>query len=196
MNVDKTIKALTGKGYEVFQVRAGAEALEAIKQIIPDGASVMNGTSVTLEQIGYFEYLKSGQHKWVDLHARITAEPDKQKRTSLRRQSVLTDYYLGSVHALTESGEFIVASNTASQLPMIVYTALNLIFVVSIKKIVPDFDSAMKRLKEQVYPLEEKHSMEKYGEHTAMNKIVIFNGEVSYSGRKVRFILVEEDLGF
>lgn len=194
--LQKTKDALTKKGYKVAIVKNKAEALEQIKKIIPPGASVMNGSSVTLEQIGYFDYLKSVAHKWVDLHAQITAENDKEKRDELRKRSVLSDYYLGSVHALVETGEFLVASNSGSQLPHIVYTSPNLIFVVSTKKIVANLDEAMKRLYEHVVPLEEKHMQELYNVGTAPNKVLIFNGEKQGSTRKIHFILVEEDLGF
>jgi hypothetical protein len=54
----------------------------------------------------------------------------------------------------------------------------------------------MKRLEEYIIPLEEKHMMEKYGVGTAVNKIVVFKGENPKLGRKVRMILVEENLGF
>jgi hypothetical protein len=36
----------------------------------------------------------------------------------------------------------------------------------------------------------------KYGFGTALNKIIIFKNENPMMGRKVRMILVEEDLGF
>ena len=189
-------KALTEKGYEVFNVKTGAEALAKIKEIIPEGASVMNGSSVTLEQIGFVEYLKSGEHKWNNLHKGIFEEKDPAKQSQLRREAVLSDYYLGSVHALAETGEFIVASNSGSQLPHIVFTSPNLIFVVSTKKIVADLPAAMKRLEEHVLPLEDKHMMEKYGVGTKDNKILIVKGESQMTHRKINFILVDEDLGF
>jgi L-lactate utilization protein LutC len=194
--VDKTIKALNSKNIETFLVKNGPEALEKIKELIPQGASVMNGASVSLEQIGFVDYLKSGTHGWKNLHEAILAEKDPAKQAILRKQSVLSDYYLGSVHALIENGEFIIASNTGSQLPYIVFTSPNLIFVVSTKKIVPNLTEAMKRLEEHVVPLEDKHMMEKYGVNTALNKIVIFKNENHMLGRKVRMILVKEDLGF
>ena len=194
--VNKTTKALKGKGYEVFVVKSGKEALEKIKEIIPEGTSVINGSSTTLTQIGYDDYLKSGRHKWDDLLGSVHAENDKDKRKELRRQSALSDFYLGSVHALVETGEFVIASNTGSQMPHIVYTSPNLIFVVSTKKIAANLDEGMKRLKEHVYPLEEKDMMSLYNTHTAINKIIIFNGEATSSTRKIRFILVEENLGF
>ena len=194
--VNKTTAALTKKGYEVFIVENKNQALEKIKTLIPNGASVMNGSSVTLEQIGYVEYLKSGKHRWIDLNAEVNAENDKEKRDKLRRETVLADYYLVSIHALIENGEFLIASNSGSQLPHIVFTSSNLIFVVSTKKIVATIDDAMKRLNEHVVPLENEHMMKLYNVCTNLNKIVIFKGELALLGRKIKFILVEEDLGF
>jgi hypothetical protein len=194
--IDKTIKALTSNNIETIVVENGAQALNKIKELIPAGASVMNGASVTLEQIGFVDYLKSGTHGWNNLHEKILAESDKEKQAILRKQSVLSNYYLGSVHALIENGEFIIASNSGSQLPHIVFTSQNLIFVVSTKKIVPNFQEAMKRLEEYVVPLEDKHMQQKYGVPTSLNKIVIFKNENPMLGRKVYVILVEENLGF
>ena len=195
-NVDRTVLALTANHVEAVVVKNGAETLEKIKSFIPQGASIMNGSSVTLEQVGFVDYLKSGTHGWNNLHEGIVAEKDPAKQSALRKQAVLSDYYLGSVHALTEDGEFIIASNTGSQLPHVVFTSPNLIFVVSTKKIVPTLAEAMKRLEDYIIPLEEKHMLEKYGVGTAANKIVVFKGENPKLGRKVRMILVEESLGF
>jgi len=194
--VDKTITALKNKNYNPILVKTKKEALEKIKELIPAGVSIMNGASVTLEQIGYLEYLAKKEHKWLDLHAQITSVNDEAKRHELRKQSSLSDFYLGSVHALTEEGEMVIASNTGSQLPHIVFTSPNLIFVLSTKKIVSNVDEAMKRLEEYVIPLEDKHMMNKFNVHTTLNKIVIFKGESPFIGRKINIILVEEDLGF
>jgi len=194
--VKKVIGALGARNVEAVSVDTAAEALAKIKELIPKGASVMNGASRTLEQIGFVEYLKSGQHGWNNLHEAILAEKDPAKQGALRKQAVLSDYYLVSVHALAETGEFVIASNSGSQLPHIVFTSPNIIFVVSTKKIVPILSDAMKRLEEHVIPLEDANMQQKYGIGTAPNKIVIFKGEPSFLGRKVRMILVNEDLGF
>lgn len=195
-SLEKVVKALKEKGYEPIVVKNKNEALAKLKKIIPSGVSVMNGSSVTLEQIGFVEYLKSNEHKWNNLHAAIVAEKDPVKQAELRKKSVLSDYYLGSVHALAETGEFIVASNTGSQLPHIVFTSPNLIFVVSTKKIVKDVKEGLKRLNNHVVPLEDEHMMEKYNMGTQVNKILIFRGENQMLGRKITFILIEENLGF
>lgn len=191
-----TADALKKNGIEPIIVPTGIDALAKIKELIPNGASVMNGSSVTLEQIGFVEYLKSGAHPWNNLHAGILAEKDPIQQGVLRKQAVLADYYLGSVHALAETGEFIIASNTGSQLPHIVFTSPNIIFVVSTKKIVPTLADAMKRLEEYVVPLEDKHMQELYGINTAISKVVIFKRENPMMKRNITMILVEESLGF
>ncbi len=193
---DKTGQALLAKGIDVFVLANKAEALSKIKELIPQGASVMNGASRTLEQIGFVDYLKNGRHGWNNLHAAIVAETDKAKQSLLRKQALLSDYYLGSVHALVENGEFLIGSNTGSQLPHIVFSSPNLIFVVSTKKIVPTLAEAFKRLEEHVVPQENESMMKKYGVGTNLNKVLIFKGENKMLGRKIRIILVSENLGF
>ena len=194
--VAKTAEALRANGIETFVVDTRTAALQKIKELIPTGASVMNGSSVTLEQIGYIDYLKSGTHGWNNLHETILAEKDQAKQAQLRKQATLSDYYLGSVHALTETGEFFVASNTGSQLPHIVFTSPNLILVVSTQKIVPTLAEAMKRLIEYVFALGDKRLREKFDVGTMLSKIVIFKKENPRLGRKIRMILVAEKLGF
>ncbi len=194
--LDKTVKSLNDKGYEATIVKNKEDALIEVKKSIPEGATLMNGASVTSEQIGFVDYLKTDKHKWNNLHKKIVSETDPIKKAKLRKHGLLSDYYLGSVHALTQSGEFLVASNTASQLSHIVYSSENLIFIVSTKKIVPNLESAMKRLEKHIVPLEDQHMKEKYGMGTSLNKIVIFKNESPMNARKIKFILIEEDLGF
>jgi L-lactate utilization protein LutC len=195
-SVEKTIKNLAERNVEGIFVNTKEEALEKIKELIPEGVSVMNGASRTLEQVGFVDLLKSGNHKWNNLHEAILAEKDPTKQAMLRKTSVLSDFYLGSVHAMAETGEFIVATNSGSQLPHIVFTSQNLIFVVSTKKIVPTLQDADKRLWDHVIPLEDERMMGVYKMHTALNKLLVFKGENPMMGRKVRVIFVNDDLGF
>jgi L-lactate utilization protein LutB len=195
-SVTTTTQGLQDRGIESIVVDNGAAALEKIKELIPQGSSVMNGSSRTLEQIGYVNYLKSGQHGWNNLHEAILAEKDHAQQAKLRRQALLSDYYLGSVHAVAETGEFIIASNTGSQLSHVVYSSPNVIFIVSTQKIVPTLNDAMKRLEEHVFPLENQRMMDAYGMGSNISKVVTFKKEAPSTGRKVRMILVQEKLGF
>lgn len=194
--VKDTIAALKERNIQAVAVENASDALSTIIGMIPSGASIMNGASQTLEQIGFVEYLKSREHGWNNLHEAIVHEQDSEKQSALRKQALMSDYYLGSVHALAQTGEFIIASNTGSQLPHVVFTSPNLIFVVSTKKIVPTLTDAFDRLEKHVIPLEDERAQKAYGSHTAPNKIIVFNGENPMMGRTVHIIFVNERLGF
>lgn len=192
----KLVAALKERNIEAVVVENREQALEKIKELIPAGASVMNGSSTTLHQIGFVDHLKAGEHGWNNLHAAVLAETDPEKQKALRRQSALSDYYLGSVHALSEAGELVIASNSGSQLPHIVYTSPNVIFVVGTQKIMPTLADAEMRLKEYVVPLEDARMKSVNMSGTKLNKLFHFFGEPTYTGRKVTVILVKEALGF
>jgi L-lactate utilization protein LutB len=195
-SIDKTIQELTANGFQAEVVENRAEALERIKALIPQGASIHNGGSTTLQEIGYIDYLKSETHGWNNLHANILAEADPEKQSKLRRESAFSDYYLGSVHALSETGEMVIASNTGSQLPHLVFTSPNIILVVGTQKITPTLVEAIRRLEEYVIPLEDKRAMSAYKSHTMNTKTLILHKENPMMGRKVKIILVKERLGF
>jgi L-lactate utilization protein LutC len=195
-SISNVVSGLTPRNFEPIIVNNKEEALTKIKELIPQGASVMNGSSKTLEQIGFIDYLKAGTHGWNNLHEAIIAEKDPAKQAEMRKQAVLSDYYLGSVHALTEEGEMVIASNTGSQLPHIVFTSPNLILVVGAQKITPTLSEAFKRLEEYVVPLEDERMKGVYGQGTHKSKTVILHYENPIMNRKVRVIIVKESLGF
>jgi L-lactate utilization protein LutC len=156
----------------------------------------MNGSSRTLEQIGLIDYLNTDSHGWNNLHEAIHKEKDPVKQAVLRKQSVLSDYYLGSVHALAQTGELVVASGSGSQLPHLAFTSPNLILVVGGQKITPNVDAAIVRLKEHVFPLEDARMKEVGMGGSSLSKYLVINREPAFLGRKVHIILVNEKLGF
>ena len=194
--IEKTINSLKKRGFlpEVIETREAA--LMRIKELIPGGATVMNGSSRTLEEIGFIEHLKTNNHGWKNLHADILALSDTTEQQKMREQAFFSEFYLGSVHALTESGELLIASNSGSQLPHLVSTSANLILVVGAQKIVPTVDEAFKRLDEQVIPLEEKRMRAAQGVGTYPSKVLLLNREPDFMGRKVHLLIVNEILGY
>ncbi len=195
-SIDKTIASLKSNNMEGLVVENGAEALAKIKELIPKGVSVMNGSSTTLQQIGYIDYLKAGTHGWKNLHEEVLNEKDPVKQAELRKYSVVSDYYLGSAHAVIEDGALLFASNTGSQLPHLAFTSQNLILVVSTKKIVKDIGVAWGRIETHIVPQEDVRMMKAYNAHTQHSKTLILHKENPIMGRKVIVIFVKENLGF
>src|SRR5665213_2195859 len=195
-SVEKASAALTTHSFKPMTLATGQDAFEYIKKTIPAGASVMNGASTTLQQIGYVDYLKAGTHGWNNLQAAVVAEKDPAKQTVLRKQSVISDFYVGSVHAATETGELVIASNSGSQMPELAYTSPNLILIVSTKKIVRTVQDAFDRIEKHVVPLEDARMKQVAGYGTAHNKTLILHAENPALGRSVHVVFVQEDLGF
>ncbi|MFA7245173.1 MAG: LUD domain-containing protein [Candidatus Magasanikbacteria bacterium] len=194
--VDAVTKKLLEGDIVSFHVGSKTEALDKIKELIPAGASVMNGSSTSLNEIGFVDYLKSGEHNWINLHERIFVEPDQTKQAKIRKEITITDYHVSSVQAITENGEILIASGSGSNLPGIVFNAQNVIFVVSTNKIVKNLDEAMKRLKEYVWPKEDVRMKEVVMGGSVISKILIYQKEPKFTGRTCTVILVDEKLGF
>ena len=195
-SLTNAVQALSAHNFHPLVVETKEEALSKLKELIPQGASLMNGSSVTLQEIGLVDYLKEGKHGWNNLHDAILAETDPEKQADLRKQSVLSDYYIGSAHAVTEKGEILISSNTGSQLPHLAFTSKNLILVVGTQKIVPNLQDAFLRLQEHVVPLEDERMKKAYGYGTLLAKTLILHKENPVLGRNVTVLLVKESLGF
>lgn len=194
--VTKTIESLKGHNFHAEVVATKEAALARVKERITPGASVMNGSSRTLEEIGFVDYLKAGEHGWNNLHEGILKEQDPAEQAKLRRQSTVSDFYIGSAHAVTEEGELFFASNSGSQMPHLAFSSPNVIIVVGTHKIVPTLKDVEARMKDRILPLEEANMQQKYGVGTQWNKTLVLHNENPHMGRIVRVLFVEEVLGF
>ncbi len=192
--IAKTAEAIKRRGVEVIVVSDKKEALDEVKSLIPKDATVMNGSSTTLDEIGFVEYLKSGEHQWQNLHEPILGEQDRQKRVVLMRQAILADYFLGSVNAIAETGELAAADASGSRIGAYPFAADKVILVSGANKIVPTFEDAIKRVREYAYPLEDERAKKAYGMGSVVGKMLIIEQEIF--PQRTTLILVREKLGF
>jgi hypothetical protein len=116
----------------------------------------------------------------------------------IRKLHASPDFYVGSVHALTEGGQALIASMSGSQLPALTGGAGTVILVVGTHKIVADLDAAHRRLHEYVIGLESARARKAYGLpdtfQSSANKLLVLSKE-AVPGR-IKVILVNEALGF
>ena len=136
---------LQRRGIDLVYCADGSAALEFLLSRIPDGATVMNGGSHTLEQIGFPAALAGGRYKW--LRPPIKAIEDSSERTHARRRATTADYFFGGINAITESGEILNADGSGTRVAAYAYGAGKLFLVCGINKIVPNLASAFERLR-------------------------------------------------
>jgi len=195
--IRKTTEALKSRGIAAEVLQDGKEALARLRELIPAGASVSTGASVTLKDIGFEQLLISGSHPWKNLKTEFLAEKDPTRQQLLRRQSVLADCYLGSVHAVSETGEVVIASMSGSQLSPFAYAAGSVIWVVGAQKITSSVEEGIRRLREYVLPHEETRMRELTGGKVGsrIGKLMIFEYEAPFLNRKVTLLLVRQKVG-
>ena len=145
--VSRLRNELQRRGIDLVYCADGAAALETLLSRIPAGATVMNGGSTTLEQIGFLAALADGPHDW--LRPRIKAEDDPARRTRMRRRATTADYFFGGINAITEKGEILNADGSGTRVSAYAYGAGKVFLVAGINKIVPDLASAFDRLRNQ-----------------------------------------------
>lgn len=189
----RTIAALKQNGMNAVVVGTGVAAKAKIKEIIPQGAEVMNMTSMTLEGMSAKSEIEESGH-YRSVRQQFAAMDKVTQGREMRQLGAGPDWAIGSVHAVTEDGSVMLASATGSQLSAYAYAAGNVLWVVGTHKIVKNFDDGMKRLYEYSLPLEDVRARKVYGVGSGVNKILIVNKEVSPD--RIMIIFVKEKLGF
>ena len=190
----QTSLALTQRNIHTSIAENAADAKQLLIDLIPRNSEVYVSTSETLDSIGYTEHI-SQSNGYKSLNELVTAEPDLDAQKDVRRRvTTIADYFVGSVQAISASGEVIIASGSGSQIAAYVYGAKKVFWVAGIQKICPDLPSAIERVRG--YTLE-KHDqwLEGYGRSAApVGKLLIFEHE--QVKERVHMILVKETLGW
>jgi L-lactate utilization protein LutC len=195
--LEKTISALKANGINAIVTNNAQEAKDKVLSMIPKKSEVMTMTSITLDSTGIAAAINdSGEYDSVK--TKLMSMNRETQNGEMQKIGAAPTYAVGSVHAVTEEGQVVVASNTGSQLPAYAYGSQHVIWVVGTQKIVSNLDEAMKRIYEYVLPLESKRGRKAYGQpdtwHSFVSKLLIFNREVN--PQRLTIVFVKELLGF
>jgi hypothetical protein len=191
--VTRTAAALEANGISVLRAANAGEAKRIVLGLIPAGSQVHQGASQTLDVSGITQAIEtSGQYE--ALRPRVFGMDRETQSGEIRRLASSPDVMLGSVHAVTETGSLLTASMGGSQLGPYASGAGRVILVVGTQKIVPDLEEGLRRIDEYAFPLEDARAQAAYGIHSAVNKVLIVNGEIV--AERITVVLVDEALGF
>jgi hypothetical protein len=191
--LEQTAIALTANGFAVEIVDDAAAARTRVKDLIPEGASVFTGASETLRLSGIDEDINAGG-RYQAVKPRVLAMDRVTQADEIRRGLAGPDVIVGSVAAVTETGSLVLASASGSQLPGYAGGAARAIFIVGAQKVVPDLNTALRRVEEHALPLESARAQVAYGQPSAINRLLILNAE-PYPGRGT-VLLLREAIGF
>ena len=145
--IRRTMDALRANNMEAYYVKTAAEVRAFVEQLVPAGATVSNGGSVSLAETGVMALLAGGRSPYLD---RSKAQGDEL--AALSRQVFSADWYFASANAVTEAGEIYNVDGNANRVAAITFGPKNVLLVVGCNKLVKDMPTAEERVRQIAAP--------------------------------------------
>lgn len=189
--VAATAAALEAHGFTVEVVDDLTAARKATLARIPHGARVWKNTSITLDETGISAEVDAPSGPYESVRLQMTAQNYATRQ--MKEIAAAPDYALGSVHAITENGELLIGSASGSQFATIAWGAEKVVLVIGLQKVVPDLETARRRVREHSLPLENVRAQEAYGQNSRLSKTLEIYGEMP--GR-IHLVLIRQAVGY
>ena len=151
--MERTAAALRKNNMEAYCVKTADEVVPLVKTLLAEGATVGAGGSMTLEECGVMDLLRSGAYHFLDRGAPGLTPEDIGK---IYRQIFSADCYFASANAVTEAGEILNVDGNANRVAAITFGPASVILVVGSNKIVKDLAAADARVKAVAAPANAK----------------------------------------
>lgn len=148
--IQKTMQALQRNKMQPFYAKDRKEALKIVQDLLLPGQTVTCGGSVTLEECGIIDLLKTGNYNYLDRN-QPDLTPDQRK--AIFRQAFSADVYLMSSNAITEEGELYNVDGNSNRIAALAYGPDSVIVVAGYNKIVPDLEAAVERVRQVAAPV-------------------------------------------
>ncbi len=145
MNLTKTIENLQKNQMNVIVVENKNEALSTLTNIMPEGATVTHGGSVTLTECDVTTLLKNGNYQYLDRSA--VADP-----MEVYQKGYGADFFLSSCNAITENGELYNVDGNSNRISALSFGPKKVIIIAGQNKIVPTLEDAILRVKTTAAP--------------------------------------------
>ncbi|MFJ2955688.1 LUD domain-containing protein [Streptomyces sp. NPDC087270] len=191
--LERAAAALAAHGFTVEILDDAAAARARVKELIPESAGVFTAASETLRLSGIDDDINAGG-RYDAVKPRVLAMDRVTGADDIRRLLAVPDVIVGSVAALTETGSLVIASGSGSQLPAYAGGAARAIWVVGAQKVVPDLDTALRRVEEHCLPLESARTRAAYGWPSAVNRVLVLHAE--HLPDRGTVLLLREAIGF
>ena len=145
----KIIKGLKSRNMTGYYVKTKEEALNKALELIPEQSKITKGGSMSVNEIGLVDALKTGNYEYCDREA-------LEDKRAAELFAYNADVYLGSTNAITEDGILINIDGNSNRVSAYAYGPRKLILIVGMNKVAADVDSAMKRARNEAARLNAK----------------------------------------
>lgn len=143
--IKNVMAALVANNMNAVYAESKEDILEAVKNILPKGATISSGGSQTLIESGVLELLKGGDYDYLD---RFNCE----NQLDVFKGIIGCDYYFCSSNAVTENGELINVDGFANRISALSFGPKNVVVIVGENKIVKNAKEGFLRIKKVAAP--------------------------------------------
>jgi hypothetical protein len=189
--LSRAAKGLRERGYTAHVVDAAADARALVRDLLPRDKAIFTANSETLRHSGLLADIDDGE-EFVSVRAQLAGVDPKDIRTQITMGSA-PDVVVGSVQAVTEDGVMVAASASGSQLGPYAAGAEKVVWVVGGQKVVPDLDTAFRRVRTYSYPREHER-WRVQGFESFIGKLLVLERE--FDPTRATVVLVREEIGF
>ena len=190
--IQRVAARMRERNIEVVVVDDGDQAREVVLERLPERAEVHSGKSKTLQDAGIFDAIHDVS-RYDALRPRMFKMDRKTQAHEIRKLIASPDYMLGSVNAVTEDGVLVAASASSSQLGPIASSAGKVILVVGSQKIVPNLETALRRIRDYVLPWEDAQVRKVMNIGSFVGKTLLIERE--WVDGRITVILVRQPIG-
>lgn len=195
----KVIENLKKRNMTGYYAKDKKEALDTALSIIPKGATVTQGGSVSTAEIGLKDALINGDYNFID-------RDNYADKAEAALKAYSADVYLGSCNAISEDGVLVNIDGNSNRVSAYAYGPKKLVLVVGMNKLAKDTDAALKRARGTVAPVNAQRfnlntpcaktgsCMDCMSPDTICCQFLITR--FSRHKDRIHVILVDEDLGF
>ncbi|HNR78674.1 MAG TPA: lactate utilization protein [Mesotoga infera] len=139
----KLIENFAKRSIEAVYLPSREQVVPRLVELIPAGSTVASGGSLTLQETGARDLLKSGSYNYLDREA----VSDSGEREEILRKALWADFYLCSANAITLDGQILLLDGNCNRVAAVLFGPKRVILVVGMNKVVGDIDSAIERIK-------------------------------------------------
>ena len=151
--IEKVVKNFKQHNIQAYYVADKNELLKLLNNLIPEKASVGSGDSITLEQLGVFDYLRSSDVVFYDKHQKDLTSSQKRE---IYLDNFRADVFISGANAITSNGEIINIDGNGSRVAPMIYGPKKVILVVGTNKITGNEKEGLDRVRQIAGPLDAK----------------------------------------
>ena len=136
------IKNFEKRRMEAYYCPTAKEAVEKALSFLPSGAVVAHGGSMTLEETGMMDALRSADIQFLDRAVCKTPEDSRK----IFHDGLMADYYFMSTNAMTIDGVLVNIDGNGNRVAALIYGPENVIILAGMNKVAKDVAEAVDRV--------------------------------------------------